>query len=98
MRNQFGGQCYRCLGYVKPGEGHFERTPELERKWRVQHATCAIEYRGIPDAYSQLVSDKQRERTIKRWKEHAAGTGKIAQRARLRLRQLNLLPSGEQND
>lgn len=42
MRNKYGGVCYRCGKYVKPGEGHFERK---FGRWRVQHASCAIEHR-----------------------------------------------------
>lgn len=34
-RNQFGGTCYRCGGWVAPGTGHFERH---NKGWRVQHA------------------------------------------------------------
>lgn len=43
MRNEFGGQCYRCGEYVNPGDGHFERK---RGRWRVQHANCAIHHRG----------------------------------------------------
>ncbi len=53
MRNSYKGVCYRCRQIVNPGEGHFERIPPEERiqlqikaKWRTQHATCAIRYRG----------------------------------------------------
>lgn len=42
MRNKYSGICYRCGLEVLPGQGHFER---YQRSWRVQHATCAIEYR-----------------------------------------------------
>lgn len=54
-RNKFPGACYRCGGTVPANEGHFERityshrkkwnAPEL-RGWLIQHATCAIKYRG----------------------------------------------------
>lgn len=44
MRNKFGGPCYRCGEWVPPQKGHFERIPGTG--WRVQHATCAIKYRG----------------------------------------------------
>lgn len=97
MRNKFGGSCYRCGGWVKPGDGHFERTPTPSTKWHVQHAKCAIEMRGVPDAYTEELKEHQEKRMIKKWTELAKGTGKIAQRARLRLRQRNLLPPGEQN-
>lgn len=42
MRNKFGGNCYHCGLWVKPGDGHFER---YNRGWRVQHATCCLENR-----------------------------------------------------
>lgn len=43
MRNKYPGYCYRCGDYVKKGEGHFERKRGY---WRLQHADCAIKYRG----------------------------------------------------
>lgn len=43
MRNRYGGNCYRCGDWVEPGSGHFERRG---LKWLVQHAGCAIAYRG----------------------------------------------------
>lgn len=43
MRNKYPGYCYRCGTYVKKGEGHFERS---YGSWRLQHADCAIKYRG----------------------------------------------------
>ncbi len=45
MRNKYPGICYRCKKKVKSGEGHFERD-RLQRTWRIQHAECAILYRG----------------------------------------------------
>lgn len=47
MRNKYPGYCYRCGGYVEKGKGHFERL-RFGRgiNWRVQHADCAIKYRG----------------------------------------------------
>lgn len=36
MRNQFGGDCYRCGLWVKPGTGYFEKIRH-GRGWRVQH-------------------------------------------------------------
>lgn len=42
-RNAFAGYCYRCGELVKPNAGHFER---YLGAWRVQHAECAIHYRG----------------------------------------------------
>lgn len=43
MRNRYPGICYRCGQMVGKGEGHFERHLGA---WRVQHASCAIKYRG----------------------------------------------------
>lgn len=48
MRNKYPGICYRCGKLVQPGQGHFERH---KGKWRVQHASCAIEYRGTDHHY-----------------------------------------------
>ena len=45
MRNRFPGICYRCGREVKTGQGHFERV-KGDRKWLLQHAACAIKYRG----------------------------------------------------
>ncbi len=36
MRNQFGGDCYRCGLWVPPGAGYFEKKRE-GRGFRVQH-------------------------------------------------------------
>lgn len=49
MRNQHPGTCYRCGQRVEAGAGHFEkvfRPAPGQPKWRVQHAGCAIVYRG----------------------------------------------------
>lgn len=56
MRNQFPGTCYRCGERVEAGEGHFERVGDRQlnklgesirgKKWLLQHAQCAIQYRG----------------------------------------------------
>lgn len=43
MRNKFPGTCYRCGKLCEKGQGHFEK---VYRGWRVQHADCAIKYRG----------------------------------------------------
>jgi hypothetical protein len=61
MRNKFPGQCYRCGKQVAAGAGHFERpsTKTLEKlglvavrnRWLIQHADCAIKYRGTNHAY-----------------------------------------------
>lgn len=78
MRNRHGGTCYRCNEWCQPGDGHFER---FRSGWRVQHATCAIKYRGVPDA------EREADR-IARLERQAAGTGRPAQRARQLLRQI----------
>lgn len=75
-RNTFGGVCYRCSKWVAPGEGHFER---FRGHWRVQHATCAIEFRNTPDP------DREADQLARRLRL-AKGTGKSAQKARKRLR------------
>lgn len=56
MRNRFPGTCYRCGKRVETNEGHFEKVGDKNiaklgeavrgKKWLLQHATCAIEYRG----------------------------------------------------
>lgn len=60
MRNKYPGICYRCGKRVEPGEGHFEgygkRFPGRKfrqniSRWRVQHAECAIKYRGTNKNY-----------------------------------------------
>ena len=43
MRNMYPGNCYRCGKMVEAMAGHFERKKD---GWRVQHAECAIKYRG----------------------------------------------------
>ena len=43
MKNKHPGKCYRCGQPVGPGDGHVER---YGHGWRVQHAGCAITYRG----------------------------------------------------
>lgn len=43
MRNMYPGTCYRCGKHCAAGEGHFERK---RGGWRVQHAKCAIVFRG----------------------------------------------------
>ena len=78
MRNRFSGSCYRCTNIVGVGEGHFER---FHGGWRLQHASCAIKHRGTPDP-------EREADTLTRMKRAAAGTGKSAQRARRRLRDM----------
>jgi hypothetical protein len=60
MRNEFAAPCYRCGQTCAPGEGHFEKVSRSQRKkwgkyitekWLVQHAGCAIEYRGTDYHY-----------------------------------------------
>jgi len=46
MRNKFKGTCYRCGKEVLPGKGHFEKIIGTKNSWRVQHAECAIKFRG----------------------------------------------------
>lgn len=36
MRNQYGGDCYRCGLWVPPGAGYFEKV-RGKPGWRVQH-------------------------------------------------------------
>ncbi len=72
MRNNYAGICYRCSTAVEPGAGHFER---FRGGWRVQHAECAIRYRGTPDPLRQ--ADRRRIMEAR-----AKGTGRKAQRAR----------------
>ena len=76
MRNKYPGVCYRCGETVAAGDGHFEL---LGRKFRVQHATCAIANKGVPDAARIAQQDRVRE-------VRAGGTGKRAQRARAEIR------------
>lgn len=86
MRNRYPGTCYRCGERVGVGEGHFERAPG---GWRVQHAICAIEHRGT-DLGKPGATEAREARQIDFLKHHALGTGKKAQRARVRLRQMNV--------
>lgn len=46
MRNRYPGTCYRCGQTVGKGNGHFEKVKGTRNQWRVQHANCAIKYRG----------------------------------------------------
>lgn len=52
MRNRFSGICYRCGERVEKQEGHFERT---KGGWLLQHAECAIEYRGTEVGKSEPI-------------------------------------------
>jgi hypothetical protein len=54
MRNKFPGVCYRCGKTVEPWKGHFERIKggSWGNRWRIQHAECAIKYRGTKKNYA----------------------------------------------
>ncbi len=78
MRNQYPGVCYRCNEMCASGDGHFER---LGTKWRVQHAKCAIKFRGTVEPVREATISKRRL-------EKAAGTGRAAQKARKKLRDM----------
>lgn len=43
VRTTHSDYCYRCGDWVEAGDGHFERN---KGRWRVQHAHCAIVWRG----------------------------------------------------
>lgn len=86
MRNRYAGTCYRCGKLCEPGAGHFEKAPG---GWRVQHAICAIAHRGT-DLGKQGATEAREARQIDFLKHHALGTGKKAQKARARLRQMNV--------
>jgi hypothetical protein len=51
MRNRYPGTCYRCGKHCAAGDGHFEKIPGTRNGWRVQHANCAIKYRGTDHHY-----------------------------------------------
>lgn len=60
MRNKYPGTCYRCGKHCAAGDGHFEKIGSRQwKKWGllsssrflVQHANCAIKYRGTPQHY-----------------------------------------------
>ena len=63
MRNEFPGPCYRCGNIVRAGEGHFERVSPSKpdklgeqirgKKWLLQHAVCAIKYRGTNHTFAK---------------------------------------------
>ena len=64
-RNRFGAICYRCGKWCEPEAGHFERVTFKKRQdgrapeqstWRVQHADCAIKYRGT-DHRGEVMDD-----------------------------------------
>lgn len=76
MRNKHPGRCYRCGEWCAAGDGHFER---FAGGWRVQHASCAIKFRGTPDLERQKMNARRENAKM-------AGTGKQAREARRRLR------------
>jgi hypothetical protein len=88
MRNRFPGECYRCKAWVPAGEGHFER---IGGGWRVQHAACAIEFRGTIDPVRDEMSKRRTE-----WLE--TQTGIRGQRARKRLREREALSAHQSQD
>ena len=46
MRNKYPGICYYCGKEVAVRKGHFEKcSGQSPYKWRVIHASCAIEQR-----------------------------------------------------
>ena len=51
----------------KAGDGHFEKVPNTRSQWRVQHATCAIKFRGMSDMeiFEILEADKSTEQKPK---------------------------------
>lgn len=61
MRNSHPSPCYRCGLLVLAKHGHFERTSQKVHgkkwpgrdlpKWLVQHAVCAVKYRGTDVHY-----------------------------------------------
>lgn len=51
-RNRRAGRCYRCGERVNIGDGHFELVRHTKR-FRTQHALCAIAYRGTDVAYPE---------------------------------------------
>lgn len=62
MRNRFPGKCYRCGCRVDVGAGHFEKL--CSGGWRVQHASCAIKYRGTSVGNEQRDADRARYAAI----------------------------------
>lgn len=87
MRNQYPGTCYRCGDEVAAGDGHFERTLDRFKKWRLQHASCAIRFRGTDVGKPGETEKRERFALGNLWSK-ASGTGPKAQRARAKLREL----------
>ena len=63
MRNKFAGPCYRCGITVQPDAGHFER---IDGGWRVQHADCAIRWRGKPAPTTEMARTAHEGVALKR--------------------------------
>lgn len=88
MRNRYPGTCYRCGGVVPAGAGHFERQFGA---WKVQHAECAVKYRGTDVGVDLEAKARQKEWLAKRqiniWIEKARGSGPRATKARRALRE-----------
>ena len=85
MRNKFGGLCYRCSEYVDVGGGHFER---INGRWRVQHAKCAIKFRGVPDPERDALRPARDAARLARITYIAQQTGRKARKARKLLRDM----------
>ena len=83
MRNRYPGVCYRCGKSVAANEGHFERQ---NGRWLVQHASCAITFRGTNKGKEGLVATELTEYRA-RMERLAIGTGRAAQNARRFLRE-----------
>lgn len=63
MRNKYPGVCYRCGKRVEPGAGHFELIKgTYPRRWRTQHAGCAIKYRGTDHHYLRDTHSGEQEK------------------------------------
>jgi len=71
MRNKHPGTCFRCGESVGVGEGHFQKVTSIDRKkwpdirgqWQVQHAGCAIKYRGTDVHYRFAPEVTEKEST-----------------------------------
>lgn len=76
MRNQFGGDCYRCGLHVEPGTGYFERVRREDRKpgepaWRVQH--CYRSHNG--GVTCVMAAEKAKKETLEYHTEKTRLTG-----------------------
>ena len=59
MRNAYGGICYRCGFWVKPGRGHAELIRGTH-KFRVQHAICALAFRSSSRQTKEMLENTKR--------------------------------------